>query len=126
MAAGEAATSLVELWFHAGRRRRSGVRRADLARCGRQAAASPPADQPAAIRPDAGEAAPSLQQAAIAAEVGQELAGSRAALRELNLKPANTRGLAGVAALSRQVHSEVRQRPEFQRLMELVKQIEER
>lgn len=78
------------------------------------------------IAPTLGEAAPSLVQAAIAAEVGQELAGSRAALRELNLKPANTRGLAGVAALSRQVHSDVRQRPEFQRLMELVKQIDER
>ena len=76
--------------------------------------------------PTLAESAPSLQQAAIAAEVGQELAGARAALRELGLKPANTRGLAGVAATAGQVHSEVRQRPEFQRLMELVKQIEDR
>jgi hypothetical protein len=54
------------------------------------------------------------------------LSGARAALRELNIRPANPRGLAGILVRSSQLHSDVRERPEFQRLLTLVKQLEDR
>ena len=126
LAAGESAGVLLELWLNSSDIDDVGV--AELT--WRDAAGQPQLVRQRISRlqfaPIFAEAAPSLQQAAIAAEVGQELAGARAALRELQLKPANSHGLAGVSSLAREVHSEVRQRPEFKRLMELVQQIEDR
>jgi Mg-chelatase subunit ChlD len=126
LAAGEAASVLVELWFTPAEIDDVGI--AELTW-------RDPAGKPHSVRqrisrvqfaPTLAESAPSLQLAAVAAEVGQELTGARAALRELNLKPANSRGLAGILAITGQLHSDVRVRPEFQRLLSLVKQLEER
>jgi Ca-activated chloride channel homolog len=126
LAAGEAASVLVELWFTPAGGDDVGF--AELT--WRDAADKPQIARQRISRlqfaPTLAESAPSLQQAAIAAEVGQELAGARDALRELRLKPANARGLAGIVALSDQLHSEVRHRPEFQRLLELVKRLNDR
>ncbi|MCI0356996.1 MAG: VWA domain-containing protein [Planctomycetaceae bacterium] len=126
LAAGEAASVLVELWFTPSEINEVGV--AELT--WRDAS-----DRTQRVRqrisrlqfaPTLAESAPSLQQAAIAAEVGQELTGARDALRELRLKPANSRGLAGIVAASADLHPEVRRRPEFLRLMALVNQLEDR
>ena len=126
LAAGEAASVLVELWFTP----------ADIDDVGfaeltwRDAAGKSHSVRQRISRvqfaPTLAESAPSLQLAAVAAEVGQELTGARAALRELNLKPANSRGLAGILIAAGQLHSDVRQWPEFMRLMLLVKQLEGR
>jgi Ca-activated chloride channel family protein len=126
LAAGEAASVLVELWFTASEFDDVGY--AELT--WRDAADKPQRARQRISRvqfaPTLAEAAPSLQVAAVAAEIGQELTGARSALRELNLRPANSRGLRGIAALAGRLHSDVRQRPEFQRLMELVRQLDER
>jgi Mg-chelatase subunit ChlD len=124
LAAGESASVLLELWL-------SDIDDVGVAELTWRDAAGQPQQVRQRISrlqfaPTLAESAPALQQAAIAAEVGQELAGARSALRELQLKPANSRGLAGVAALAGEVHSEVRQRPEFQRLLAIVKQLEDR
>jgi hypothetical protein len=76
--------------------------------------------------PTFGQSALPLVQAAIAAEIGQELVGVRAALRELGQKPTNSRGLAGIFAAAGSAHEQVRQRPDFQRLLDLARQLERR
>lgn len=126
LAAGEAASVLVELWFTPSEIDDVGF--AELT--WRDPAGRPQRARQRISRlqfaPTLAETAPSLQLAAAAAGVGQELSGARAALRELNIRPANPRGLAGILVRSSQLHSDVRERPEFQRLLTLVKQLEDR
>ena len=126
LAAGEAASVLVELWFTSSDTDNVG----SVELTWRDAADRPQRAQQRISRvqfaPTLAESAPSLQLAATAAEVGQVLTGARGALRELNLRPGNPRGLAGIMSKSSQLHSGVRERPEFQRLMELVRQVAER
>jgi Ca-activated chloride channel family protein len=133
LAAGESATALVELWF---RDDAKGSDRDSLPsdEVGRAELTWRDADgQPRRVTqrisrlqfaPTLAESPLSLQQAAIAAEVGQVLLGTRDALREVNQRPVNSRGLAGVLEVAARVHPQVRQRPDFQKLVDLTERIE--
>ena len=124
LAAGESAAALVELWLTGSDSDNVGQARLTW----RDAAGRQQRQHQRISRlqfaTTFAESAPALQQAAIAAEVGQELAGSRTALRELDLKPANNRGWDGLAAVARQVHSQVKDRPEFMRLVKLIEALD--
>ncbi len=126
LAAGEAASVLVELWFTPAAIDDVGFAELTWRDAAGKAQSIRQRISRVQFAPTLAESAPSLQLAAVAAEVGQQLTGARAALRELNLKPANSRGLAGILATVGQLHSDVRARPEFQRLMALVQQLEDR
>lgn len=123
--AGEAATGLFEIWFKPGesddvgqaeltwKDPANGSARRVLQRISRLQFA-----------PSAAEMPLSLQQAALAAETAEVLKGSRDALRELGLIPANGRGLEGVLAAGRTVHPRLAQRQDFQAFLELVVRLE--
>ena len=123
--AGEAASGLFEIWFKPGESDEvgqaeltwkdpaSGSARRVLQRISRLQFA-----------PTATEMPLSLQQAALAAETAEVLKGSRDALRELGLIPANSRGLEGVLAAGRTVHPRLAQRPDFQAFLEFVARLE--
>ncbi|MBC7856002.1 MAG: VWA domain-containing protein [Pirellulaceae bacterium] len=123
--AGEAATGLFEIWFKPGesddvgqaeltwKDPASGSARRVLQRISRLQFAPSAAEMPLC-----------LQQAALAAETAEVLKGSRDALRELGLIPANSRGLEGVLAAGRTVHPRLVQRPDFQAFLEFVARLE--
>jgi Ca-activated chloride channel family protein len=124
LAAGESATALVELWFRPGDE--DDVGRAELT--WRDAVGQPHHASQRISRlqfaPTFRESAVALQQAAIAAEIGQTLRGTREALREVGQRPSNPDGLAGVLALAARAHPQLRRRPDFQRLIELAQRLE--
>ena len=123
--AGEAASGLFEIWFKPGesddvgqaeltwKDPASGSARRVLQRISRLQFAPTAAEMPLC-----------LQQAALAAETAEVLKGSRDALRELGLIPANSRGLEGVLAAGRTVHPRLAQRPDFQAFLEFVARLE--
>ncbi len=123
--AGEAASGLFEIWFIPGESDEvgqaeltwkdpaNGSARRVLQRISRLQFAPTAAEMPL-----------SLQQAALAAETAEVLKGSRDALRELGLIPANSRGLEGVLAAGRTVHPRLAQRPDFQAFLEFVARLE--
>jgi hypothetical protein len=121
LAAGEAATALVEVWFQP----------TDVDDVGQAVLTwHDPAGRPQRLTqrisrlqfaPTFAEAAVSLQQAALAAEVGQELRGNSAALRELGLAPASPGGYSAVLSAARQVHPQLASRSDFQRLLTVVR-----
>ena len=124
IAAGESASALVEIWFQpgdiddlghaelvwkdaAGRQQRHRQRISRLQ-----------------FAPTFAESPLPLQQAAIVAEVAEQLRGSAAALREAGLVRTNTRGLSGVLAKSREASPRVRERADLQRLLSIVRKLE--
>ncbi|MDX1946315.1 MAG: VWA domain-containing protein [Pirellulaceae bacterium] len=119
-AAGEAATALVQLWFQP----------ADVDDLGTaELTWHDAAGQLQTVRqrlsrlqfaPTFGEAAISLQQASLAAQVADELRGTPAALREIGVVSAAS-GLGEVLATAKQAHPQLRERAEFQRLLDLVR-----
>jgi Mg-chelatase subunit ChlD len=124
LAAGEAATALVELWLRPGDE--DDVGHAELT--WRDADGQPQRIGQRISRlqfaPTLAESALSLQQAAVASEIGQSLRGTREALREIGQRPAGGRGLASVLELAGRVHPQVRQRPDLQRILTLARQWE--
>ncbi len=128
LAAGEAATSLVELWFRddAASSEQDNVGRADLTWRDASGQTHKVTQRISRLQfaPTLDQSPLSLQQAAIAAEVGQTLLGTRDALREVNQRPVNTRGLAGVLDMAARVHLQVRQRPDFQQLLDITGRLE--
>jgi Ca-activated chloride channel family protein len=124
LAAGESATALVELWFRAGED--DDVGRAELTWHDSTGQPHRLTQRISRLQfaPTLEQSAVSLQQAAIAAEIGQTLRGSREALRELGLKPTNTGGLAGVLEVAARAHPQLRQRPDYQRLIGLAERLE--
>jgi hypothetical protein len=127
LAAGESATALVELWFREGNgsspddpTTSDDVGRAELTWRDADGQSRTVTQRISRLQfaPTVAESPLSLQQAAIAAEVGHELLGTRDALRELGQRPANTRGLAGVLDAAARTHPQVRRRPEFQQLLD--------
>jgi hypothetical protein len=124
LAAGESAAALVELWFRPGDD--DDVGRAELSWYDATGQPHRIAQRISRLQfaPTFAQSAVSLQQAAIAAEIGQALQGARNALRELGQRPTNTEGLAGILAVARQTHPQVRQRPDFQRLIGLAERLE--
>jgi Ca-activated chloride channel family protein len=128
LAAGEAATSLVELWFRddAASSEHDDVGRVELTWRDADGQARKITQRISRLQfaPTLDQSALSLQQAAIAAEVGQTLLGTREALRELNQRPTNTRGLAGVLDVAARIHPQVWNRPDFQHLLDLARRIE--
>lgn len=130
MKAGEAATGLFEIWFKPGES--DDVGQAELT-WKEPVSGSPHRTIQRISRlqfaPSAAEMPISLQQAALAAETAEALTGSRDALRELGLVPANaastgSRGLAGVLAACRTVHPRLAQRADFQAFVEFVARLE--
>ena len=65
----------------------------------------------------------SLIQAALAAEVGESLRESLPTLRQAGLRPGNIRGLNAVLEAAERAPSPLRQRPDVQRLLEIVKDL---
>ena len=128
--AGEAATALFEIWFTPNESDEVG--QAEVAWKDPASGAVRRAVQRISrlqFAPSAAEMPLSLQQAAIAAETAEILKGSRDALRELGLTPADnlpstSRGLAGVLAAGRTVHPRLAEQADFQALMELVSRLE--
>ena len=123
--AGEAATALFEVWFKPGES--DDVAQAEVT--WKDPASGAPHQLVQRISrlqfaPSAAEMPICLQQAALAAETAEVLRGSRDALRELNLVPANSRGLSGVVAAGRTVHPHLAKRPDFQAFLEFVSRLE--
>jgi hypothetical protein len=123
--AGEAATALFEVWFKPGES--DDVARAELT--WKDPATGAPRQLVQRISrlqfaPSTAEMPLCLQQAALAAETAEVLRGSRDHLRELNLIPANSKGIAGIAAAGRTANPRLLQRPDFQAFLELVSQLE--
>jgi Ca-activated chloride channel homolog len=123
--AGEAATGLFEIWFKPGES--DDVGEAELT-WKDPASGSPHRVLQRISRlqfaPSAAEMAISLQQGALAAETAEVLKGSRDALRELGMIPANRSGLEGVLAAGRTVHPRLAQRVDFQAFLEFVARLE--
>lgn len=126
LAAGEAATALVELWLRPGEG--DDVGHAELV--WRDADGQPQRVRQRISRlqfaPTFAESALSLQQAAVAAEIGQSLRGTRDGLREIGQRPAASGSLASVLDLAERVHPQVRSRAEFEELVALVRKWESR
>ena len=126
LAAGEAATALVELWLRPGDG--DDVGHAELV--WRDADGQPQRVRQRISRlqfaPTFAESALSLQQATVAAEIGQSLRGTRDALREIGQRPAAGRSLASALDLAGRVHPQVRRRTEFEELVALVRKWEGR
>jgi hypothetical protein len=123
-AAGEATAALVEVWFQPGDGDDLGYVELTW---------NDPAGGPAQtvrqrlsrlqFAPSLAEAPVPLVQAALAAEVGEILRGSQVALRQAGVRPVNQRGLTGVLEIAEQANSQLRQRPDLQRLLGLVRQL---
>lgn len=124
--AGEAATALVEVWFKADEIDDLGT--AELTwndpvtgqsqqlrqRISRVQFAATPREMPLP-----------LWQAALAAQVGELLHGSHEVLRQAGVRPAGGRGLAGVSEAAVAANPQVSQRADVQRLLGLVRQLEQ-
>jgi hypothetical protein len=127
---GEAASGLFEIWFKPGESDEVG--QAELTWKDPQSGSSHRALQRISrlqFAPSAAEMPICLQQAALVAETAETLKGSRDALRELGLVPANastanSRGLAGVLAACRTVHPRLAERADFQAFVEFVARLE--
>jgi len=65
----------------------------------------------------------SLIQAALAADVGESLRESHPALRQAGLRPGNVRGLTAVLEAADRAPSPLRQRPDVERLLQIVKEL---
>ncbi len=123
--AGEAATALVELWFTA--------EEADDLGAAELTWNDPATGQPQKLRQrisrvqfaaTAKDAPLPLLQAALAAQVGEVLHGSHEVLRQAGLRPAGSRGLAGVATAAERVNPRLLERSDVQRLLALVRRLE--
>ena len=120
---GEAATSLLEVWFHSNdddevgkveltwrdasgrtQRRRQRISRLQFAPTWQQSPLT-------------------LQQAAIAAQAAEVLRGSRRSLRELNLIPQQKETIDRLRVTATMVHPRLAQRPQHQDLLELLRQL---
>ena len=124
IAAGESASALVEIWFQPGENDDLGY--AELVwkdATGRQQRQRQRISR-LQFAPTFAESSLPLQQAAIVAEIAEQLRGSAAALREAGLVRANTRGLSGVLAKSREASPRVRERADLQRLLSIVRKLE--
>lgn len=123
--AGEAATGLFEIWFKPGES--DDVGQAELTWKDPVSGAPHRVQQRISrlqFAPSAAEMPLSLQQASLAAETAEILKGSRDALRELGFVPANSKGLAGVLAAGRTVHTRLAERADFQAFLEFVGRLE--
>lgn len=125
LAAGETAAALVELWFQPGDSDDLGY--AELTWM------NPDGGQPQRVRqrisrlqfaPTAGEAPLSLLQAALAAEVGEVLRGSHDALRQAGVRQASQRGMSDVLEAAQTTNSQLRQRPDVARLLQLARELQ--
>jgi Ca-activated chloride channel family protein len=123
--AGEAATALVELWFQPEESDDLGM--AELTwhdpatnqeqrlrqRISRVQFAATPREMPLP-----------LWQAALAAQAGEVLHGSHDVLRQAGLRSGNSRGLAAVTDLAASANPKLVERPDLQRLLRLIRQID--
>jgi Mg-chelatase subunit ChlD len=123
LAAGEAATALFEVWF-------TTANRDDIAQA--EVVWHDAAGQSQRLRqrisrvqfaPTFTESPRSLQAAAVVAEIGQELRGSRGALRELGLRPGNSAGMAGVLSLAGECSPALAEQEDFASLVEIARRL---
>jgi Ca-activated chloride channel family protein len=119
LAAGEAATALVEIWFRPAEINDVGQAILTWREPGGQSHRLVQKISRLQFAPTFGESAISLQQAAVAAEIGSQLRGDHAALREIGLTAGPARGMSGVLSLTRQVNAQLRGRADFERLVNL-------
>ena len=125
MRAGDAASALIEVWFQNNENDDlgeaelhwldpvSGMERRVRQRISRLQFA-----------PTFAEMQPALQAAAIAAETGELLRGSRELLREVDVSPARASGFAGLLDVARDVHPQVAAQEDFQQLVALIEALE--
>ncbi|HZN36206.1 MAG TPA: YfbK domain-containing protein [Pirellulaceae bacterium] len=123
--AGESATALVELWFTPDDLDDLGV--AELTWN------DPATGAPARVRQrisrvqfaaTAREMPLPLVQAALAAQVGEVLHGSHDVLRQAGLRPASSRGLAGVLEAAKEANPRLHERADLERLLRLAEQLQ--
>jgi Ca-activated chloride channel family protein len=124
LTAGESAAALVEVWFQPGDGDDLGY--AELTW-------NDPAGGPTQrvrqrfsrlqFAPSLTEAPVPLVQAALAAEVGEVLRGSEGVMRQAGIRPAAQRGLAAVLEVADSANPQLRQRPDMQRLLRIVRQL---
>jgi Ca-activated chloride channel family protein len=123
LAAGEAATALFEVWFTSASR--DDVAQAELVWQDATGQSQQLRRRISRLQfsPTFAESPRSLQAAAIVAEIGQELRGSRSALRELGLRPGNSGGMAGVVSLAGECSPGLVEQPDFAQLVEMARRL---
>ena len=124
LAAGEAAAALVEIWALPGSASELGY--AELTWREPETGAGhrlrePITRQQFTLSP--GQPPLALIQAALAAEVGESLRESHAALRQAGLRPAATRGLNSVLEAAEKAPSPLQRRPDVERLLKIVRDL---
>jgi hypothetical protein len=123
LAAGEAATALFEVWFTSASR--DEVAQAELVWQDATGQSQQLRRRISRLQfsPTFAESSRSLQAAAIVAEIGQELRGSRSALRELGLRPGNSAGMAGVVSQAGECSRGLVEQPDFAQLVEMARRL---
>jgi Ca-activated chloride channel family protein len=126
LAAGESAAALVELWFQPGDGNDLGY--AELTWHDPDGSPEQRVRQRFSrlqFAPSLSEAPLPLVQAALAAEMGEVLRDSTAALRQAGVRPAGHRGLASIAATAEKANPQLLRRADVVRLLELVRELQE-
>lgn len=125
LSAGESAAALVEIWPLPGKNNDLGF--AELTWRDPVSGAARRLRQPITRQQFAsspGEPAQwTVLQAAMAAEVGEALRDSHAALRQAGLRPASPRGLTAVLETADKAPSPLRQRPDVERLLQITRDL---
>jgi Ca-activated chloride channel family protein len=123
LAAGEVATALFEVWFTTADR--DEIAQAEVVWHDEAGQSQRLQRRISRVQfaPTFAESPRSLQAAAIVAEIGQELRGSRGALRELGLRPGNSAGMAGVLSLAGECSSALAEQGDFASLVEIARRL---
>jgi hypothetical protein len=124
LSAGEAAAALVEIWALPGSASELGY--AELTWRGSESGAPHRLRQSITrqqFTSPSSQHSLALVQAALAAEVGESLRESHAALRQAGLRPAGQRGLNAVLESAEKAPSPLQRRPDVERLLEIVRDL---